>query len=348
MSAPTPKTAAPEPGIDPVGSEYAVRVLLVDDQPMIGEAVRRALLGQAQLEFHYCSDPGMALDTAVRVRPTVILQDLVMPGIDGLTLVRRYREQPATRDIPIIVLSTKEDPAVKSEAFASGANDYLVKLPDSIELIARIRHHSRAHLNQLQRDAAYLALHESQLQLIAINAELKRLTHVDGLTGLSNRRYCDEYLDQEWRRAAREQLPLAVLMVDVDAFKRYNDHYGHLAGDETLKAVAHALQAGCERPSDLAARFGGEEFIVILPGCPVTDAVAMGNKLCRAVAGLAISHVASPAAPHVTVSIGAAATLPQPGSSPLSLIQRADQALYQAKEGGRNQVVGSAPEASLG
>ncbi|MDP3857928.1 MAG: diguanylate cyclase [Stagnimonas sp.] len=346
MSASTPETAAPEPGIDPASSEYAVRVLLVDDQPMIGEAVRRALLGQAQLEYHYCGDPAAALDTAVRVRPTVILQDLVMPGIDGLTLVRRYRELPATRDIPIIVLSTKEDPAVKSEAFASGANDYLVKLPDNIELIARIRHHSRAHLNQLQRDAAYRALHESQLQLIAINAELKRLTHVDGLTGLSNRRYCDEYLDQEWRRAAREQLPLAVLMVDVDSFKRYNDHYGHLAGDETLKAVAQALQAGCERPSDLAARFGGEEFIVILPGCPTADAVAMGNKLCRAVAALAISHVASLAAGHVTVSIGAAATRPQPGSSPLQLIQLADQALYRAKEGGRNQVASSASEAS--
>ena len=138
-----------------------------------------------------------------RSKPTVILQDLVMPGVDGIELVRRYRADPATSGIPIIVLSTKEEPSVKSDAFKAGANDYLVKLPDQIELIARIRYHSMAYLTQRQRDEAYRALHESQQQLLETNRELKRLTNVDGLTGLSNRRYFNECIETEWKRSLR-------------------------------------------------------------------------------------------------------------------------------------------------
>ncbi|MFI4914730.1 MAG: response regulator, partial [Steroidobacterales bacterium] len=156
-----------------VPNDYRIRVLLVDDQAMIGEAVRRALAQQPDLEFRYCSSSAEAIEVAAKYRPTVIFQDLVMPGADGLTLVRQYRDNPLTKDIPIIVLSTKEEPAAKSEAFALGANDYLIKLPDAVELIARIRYHSRAYLNQLQRDAAHTALHDSQRKLIEINSELQ-------------------------------------------------------------------------------------------------------------------------------------------------------------------------------
>ncbi|MBE0545580.1 MAG: response regulator, partial [Verrucomicrobia bacterium] len=155
--------------------EYHVMVLLVDDQAMVCEAVRRALAAEADIDFHYCADAHEALAVAAQIRPTVILQDLVMPGLDGLILVQQFRASPATRDIPIIVLSTNENPQVKGEAFAKGANDYLVKLPDRIELIARLRYHSRAYLNQVQRDAAYRALRESQQQLIDNNAQLLAL-----------------------------------------------------------------------------------------------------------------------------------------------------------------------------
>ena len=147
-------------------------VLLVDDQAMVCEAVRRALANQADIDFHYCADAREAVSVANQIKPTVILQDLVMPGIDGLTLVNQFRANPATKDIPIIVLSTNENPQVKGQAFALGANDYLVKLPDKIELVARIRYHSRAYLNLVQRDAAYRALRESQQQLIESNAAL--------------------------------------------------------------------------------------------------------------------------------------------------------------------------------
>ncbi|MEI7436327.1 MAG: fused response regulator/phosphatase [bacterium] len=158
----TVKTALPQ---------HAIKVLLVDDQPMIGEMVRRMLAPEADIRFHYCSDPAVALKMADELAPTVILQDLVMPGIDGLTLVKSYRAEPALRNTPLIVLSTNEEPTTKAEAFALGANDYLVKLPDRIELVARIRYHSQGYINLLERNEAYQALLGSQKALAAELAE---------------------------------------------------------------------------------------------------------------------------------------------------------------------------------
>ena len=140
-------------------------MLLVDDQPIVAEAVRRMLAGESDISFHYCSDPTKAIEEANRLAPTVILQDLVMPELDGLTLVKFFRANPQTREIPLIVLSTKEEPIIKAQAFAIGANDYLVKLPDKLEMIARIRYHSKGYIAQLERNEAYRRLAESQKQL---------------------------------------------------------------------------------------------------------------------------------------------------------------------------------------
>ncbi len=148
-------------------TEHVIRVLLIDDQAMIGEAVRRMLAAEKDIEFHYCGDPTKAIKLARELSPTVILQDLVMPEIDGLTLVKFFRANSYLKDIPLIVLSTKEEPKIKAEAFALGANDYLVKLPDKIELIARIRYHSKGYINLLQRNEAYEALVKSQDELAA-------------------------------------------------------------------------------------------------------------------------------------------------------------------------------------
>jgi signal transduction histidine kinase len=147
-----------------LSKKYPISVLLVDDQAMVGEAVRRTLATQADIKFHFCPDPAKVMEAIARVKPTVILQDLVMPGTDGMTLLRHYRQNEDTRNIPVIVLSTKEEPAVKSEAFTLGASDYLVKLPDAIELIARIRHHSNAYLNRVQRDEACHAMLDAMLE----------------------------------------------------------------------------------------------------------------------------------------------------------------------------------------
>jgi phosphoserine phosphatase RsbU/P len=147
---------------EPALTQHKVTVLLVDDQPIIGEAVRRMLAGEDDIVFHYCKDPAQALARAKEIGPTVILQDLVMPEIDGLTLVKLFREDDATRETPMIVLSAKEEPKIKAEAFGLGANDYIVKLPDRLELLARIRHHSKGYINLLQRNEAYRALQASR------------------------------------------------------------------------------------------------------------------------------------------------------------------------------------------
>ena len=146
------------------GGGHRVTVLLIDDQAIIGEAVRRMLAGEEDIEFHFCQDPAKAIQTAVEVKPTVILQDLVMPEIDGLTLVRFLRAHEATKEIPLIVLSSREEPVTKAEAFELGANDYLVKLPDRIELLARIRYHSQGYIRLLERNAVMKQLEEELRQ----------------------------------------------------------------------------------------------------------------------------------------------------------------------------------------
>ncbi len=146
-------------------TRHDITVLLVDDQAIVGETVRRMLAPEPDIVFHYCSDPAGALAAAIEISPTVILQDLVMPDIDGLTLVRFYRRHPQLKDVPLIVLSSKEEAITKAEAFALGANDYLVKLPDRIELVARIRYHSRGYINLLERNEAYEKLLKSQQEL---------------------------------------------------------------------------------------------------------------------------------------------------------------------------------------
>ncbi|MBN9444778.1 MAG: diguanylate cyclase [Bosea sp. (in: a-proteobacteria)] len=328
----------PLPNVPAPADSYLSMVLLVDDQVMVCEAVRRALAHHPDLDFHYCTDPHEAMEVALRVKPTVILQDLVMPGVDGLDLVRAYRRDPALHAVPVIVLSTKEDPATKSDAFQTGANDYLVKLPDKVELIARIRYHTRAYLDHQQRDEAYRALRESQRELMRANLELERLTRIDGLTGLGNRRYFDEYLAAEWRRSLRTGAPLSVLMIDVDHFKQYNDAYGHLAGDDVLKQVAGVIQEGAARATDLAARFGGEEFVVVLTDVSQAGAAHVAERLVQGVRELDIAHGND----KVTISVGAATAFAQAEGEPGLLLNAADTALFEAKNTGRNRAVAAA------
>jgi PleD family two-component response regulator len=173
-------------------ANHHAMVLLVDDQAFVAEAVRRALAGEPDIDFHYCHDTCEILYLTRELQPTVILLDLVMPQRDGLSLLREFRAHASTKDVPIVMLSTKEDARTKSDSFSAGANDYLVKLPDRLELLARLRYHSRAFLSQRQRDEAYRALRESQRQLLekntillAVNRELQQaLSEVKKLEGL--------------------------------------------------------------------------------------------------------------------------------------------------------------------
>ncbi|MCK0153497.1 GGDEF domain-containing protein [Alcanivorax sp. S6407] len=179
-------------------------------------------------------------------------------------------------------------------------------------------------------------LQRQQNRTQALAERLHRLSREDSLTGLANRRYFDEVLDREWRRCQRERVPLTVMLVDVDRFKAYNDHYGHLQGDECLRALAAELRSYSRRGGDMVARFGGEEFVLLYPGVDETEAARLASRLCRTVRGMGLRHEYNPPFGEVTISVGVAWTVPMENRSAIKLVDAADQALYQAKEGGRD------------
>jgi two-component system chemotaxis family response regulator WspR len=304
------------------------------------------LASEPDLTFHYCGNSADAIAAAERFGPTVILQDLIMPGVDGLTLVRRYRAIEATRNVPIVVLSTKEDPVVKKDAFTAGANDYLVKLPDKIELVARIRLHSKAYLNQIQRDEAHRSLSESQRQLVVSNSalaeriselqvardELSRLVSTDALTGLNSRRRWFELAATEFIRYRRYGRPLTFLMADLDFFKRINDTFGHDAGDEVLRQFGGVLGVA-SRQSDVAGRIGGEEFAVMLPETAADGAEEVARRIVAECRKLDIATPAGQVKLSCSVGIAEATVV---DATVEEVLRRADTALYDAKHSGRD------------
>ena len=318
-------------------TDKVIRILLVDDQPIIAEGIRRMLANESDMELTYIEDPGAAIETAVELDATIILQDLVMPDADGMTLLRFYKANHETRDIPVIVLSSKEDAQTKSEAFSYGASDYLVKLPDEIELIARLRSHARNYILQKERDSAFYALSQLKKQLEASNKQLHKLSMQDGLTGISNRRHFDEQLQSDIQEAKDNQTPVALILLDIDCFKLFNDNYGHLLGDECLKQVANLLAKACFNPQDMAARFGGEEFVVLLPGTTEDNALKVANRFAESLEKACIEHKFSEATECITVSMGIACYDKGGEYDALGLIAKADKALYKAKENGRNR-----------
>jgi sigma-B regulation protein RsbU (phosphoserine phosphatase) len=239
--------------------ERPVTVLLVDDQTIVGESVRRMLVNETDIQYHFCQDPTKAIETANSVQPTVILQDLVMPEIDGLQLVKFFRANKPTRQTPMIVLSSKEEPVIKAQAFAMGANDYLVKLPDKVELIARIRYHSRGYLNLLERDEAYRRLEESQRQLAEEIAQAAR--YVQSL--LPGK--LDGEVRIDWRFVPSTQLGgdmFGYHWLDSDHLALYLlDVSGHGVGSSLLAVSVNNLLASqslpntdCRQPGKVLAR----------------------------------------------------------------------------------------------
>lgn len=313
-------------------------VLLVDDQPTVAEAIRSMLIEDPNIEVHCCSEVGAALRMAHQLHPSVILLDLVMPNVDGFAILRFFRADKEVSNVPVIVLSSKEDPRDKSKAFELGASDYLVKIPDKIELLARVRAHAKSYLVQIERDEAFRTVERMKQELERRNQELQHLSMTDALTGIPNRRFFDDILRREWRRGIREQFPLSLIMIDVDFFKKFNDTYGHQAGDECLQRVAEVVQRVARRPGDVAARFGGEEFVLLLPHTTADGACVVANNLRLLTAQMNIRHAASDVASHVTLSLGVACA-PEPGqlTTAAALVEAADEALYAAKRSGRDR-----------
>ncbi len=209
--------------------------------------------------------------------------------------------------------------------------DYRVTLPDGSERIMAI--------GGLVFGDHFMATFEDRTEQQQHSERLHQLAYIDGLTGVPNRRRFDEALQTEWRRCQRGGKPLSVLMVDIDHFKAYNDHYGHLAGDESLQAVAAALHAAANRGQDLVARYGGEEFVCLFPECDAAGALHKAELLLQAIRALQIPHAKSPAQPVLTASIGVATSVPALDTSADRLLARADANLYRAKQGGRNRAV---------
>ncbi len=264
-------------------------------------------------------------------QPDLVLLDVVLPDLDGFAVAKRIRTMEKVSEwTPIIFLSSLGDDAHIEQGITAGGDDYLLKPVSEIVLGAKIRAMQRLVLMR----ASLLALTR---KLDAANQELIRISSSDGLTGIANRRFFDEAISIEWRRARRHSNSLAMLMCDVDFFKRFNDTYGHIAGDDCLRKVASAIRKNTERPSDIVARYGGEEFAVVLPETSVGGALMVAEKIRNAIRELNIPHSESPSG-RVTMSIGIAAAAPGFDNPPDDLINAADKALYRAKHEGRDRV----------
>ncbi|MBW7861583.1 MAG: diguanylate cyclase [Rhodocyclaceae bacterium] len=293
-------------------------ILVVDDAPENLRVMTSVLKDHYKVKVATSGERALAVAGGAE-RPDLILLDVVMPGMDGYEVCERLKADPDTAEIPVIFVTSRDDEEDEEHGLAAGAIDYIVKPIRPSIVQARVRNH---------------------IELKRSRDLLQRLTTVDHLTGIHNRRRFDEYLDIEWRRAARDRDPVALIAIDIDHFKAYNDHYGHPRGDECLVAVARTLFDVAARPTDLVARCGGEEFACVLPATDIESALELAERMLARVRALDLPHAASPLQGRVSVSMGVAAAVPQAGSSPEGLIELADKALYEAKASGRNRVIG--------
>ena len=309
--------------------EVLRRILVVDDDPEAARIVRYWYEGQPYTILE-ARDGEEGLKVAERDHPDLILLDVVMPGLDGLTTARRLKSDPTTQGIPIILLTARRDVKSKVEAFDTGAEDYITKPFAFEEVDARIR-------AMLRKRELYLALEAQNRDLSASNQHLEELLVLDEKTGLANYRQFHRKLREEWLRAERYRTPLSVVMLDLDDFKQLNDSLGHPAGDMALREVA-TLVAGGARVTDLAARYGGEEFSILLPHTDAPMAARVAERIVAAIR----DHVflSDERTVRLTASAGVATYPSEPTvNTPETLVQAADHALYRAKELGKDQVV---------
>ena len=308
-------------------SGQSEKILCVEDSPTQAAAIKN-ILAQHGYEVEVAADGYHSLALAREMKPDLVVLDIMLPDIDGYSVCRKLRSQFITY-IPVLMLSARQEVEDRLDGLEVGADDYLPKPFDSRELLARVR--SLLRIKRLNNDL------EARLNAAQESFNVWRQVAVtDHLTGLYNRHYLQKMLQDEVQVAARYGTQLSCLMVDIDHFRDFNNHYGHLVGDEVLKGLAATLGRGL-RKADVIARYGGEEFVLLMPMTDLAAATLTARRLCREVAGNPLASEAGSL--RVTISLGVAA-LPDPDiNTPLKLIAKADRALYLAKEGGRNRVV---------
>jgi len=291
------------------------------------------LVGSAEEAFGF-----LGLKDKKKNKPNIdlILMDVIMPKTNGIEACSRIKKEASFKDTPIIMITANREETQLQAAFQAGAIDYITKPINVTELLARVRSALRLKMETDSRKERERELTEMAEQLDAANKKLTRMSYLDGLTAVPNRRYFEEFFAREWKNAIRVKNPLSLLMFDIDCFKAYNDTYGHLNGDDCLKKIARTLNNALKRPRDFLCRYGGEEFIAVLPDTDKKGAIAVANKFLEETKNLKIPHKSSTVSENVTISVGVATINPDRKSKPTSFINEVDKALYEAKQSGRN------------
>ncbi len=293
---------------------------LIEDNPQDLRLLSNLVKDQGQVVFSTGGREGLRL--ANSRLPDLILLDVELPDISGYEVCRELKQNPETRGIPVIFVTSHNSAQHEVTALEAGAVDFIIKPFNPPVICARVK----THLTLQQQSKLLHALAEK-----------------DGLTKVFNRRYFDEQAETEWKRHTRQEQSLAVVLLDVDRFKQFNDNFGHRAGDECLQTLARTFLQSTRRPGEFVARYGGEEFAFLLPHTRLDEAVRFGRHICEAVLALKIPHPNTAGEHFITVSLGVAAEIPPHGTTLQELVNRADQALYQAKHAGRNRCVAFAP-----
>ena len=293
------------------------RLLLVDDQPINIQVLHPIFA--ADYQIFMATNGAQALAICRDNPPDLVLLDVVMPGMDGFEVCTQLKADSSTCNIPVIFVTAHDDTTQETHGLDVGAVDFISKPVNPAVVRARVKTHL---ILKFQSDI------------------MRKLIYLDGLTSVFNRRYFDQQLAVEVARSVRNQLPLAVIMLDVDFFKLYNDHYGHQAGDDCLRQIAQTLKTGLKRPADLVARYGGEEFACILPETSFDDAMVLARSLEQRIRDKNITHEHSQTAAMVTISLGVAGMGVNTLAASVALLALADAQLYKAKKSGRARVCG--------
>lgn len=289
-------------------------ILIVDDTPTNIDLLSEVLESDYRIKVATNGRTALAIATS-EDSPDLILLDVTMPDMDGYEVCRRLKQLPHTKDIPVIFITGHNEAGAEKEGLGLGAMDYIVKPFDLHVIRARVYNHVNL---KIKTDL------------------LEAMTFLDGLTNIPNRRYFDNALNMAWRKAQRDQSPISLIMVDVDHFKTYNDHYGHRAGNIGLQKVADVLFSQMKRPLDFTARYSGDQFALLLPETADEAAQYVAERCREQIEALRISHAHSTAKDVLTISLGLAEIIPTQEQQPIMLLEQAEQMLSQAKAEGRN------------